>query len=582
MSTLQAGRYMPPPPQLIYRGGPPPVPGFFPPPGGLPNPIIMSAMAGPPPGAPGMLPQMPPPPPPVPYDPRAAPAPGGPPLIQQRVPESYVPMMAPQPQPQPPAAPPKPKIGAHIPLAKCRVLYIGTAIPTETSEGIKAVQEPLNKRYVTDSNSSTKSATSVPGIDAWLTIFSSGVMLQYITEKNETSNNYVSWFPIHTLHVSAAVKCIPQMRANGERYCEFVALDSPAAGRSDHPPIFSMIMRRTKGVKVLENHAFICKSNQAAMALVESSTHAYEHKEGWVEDEPPKDIQTLEGTLNTQDADAEPTVPLFQPSTQKARDRPNSKSSGYFLLIDSNNKLVKGYNVHNPNKLAPPKPKPAPPAIPHEPQPSGMYVPAPNQYLSDFGDFRGYPVMEFPGFVSPEAYKATMSQRRRTRPGIGMREYATYDRVNTLPPPPPRPRPMATEQPVYLAPTKYDFADDMGNHYYTGGKNEMDHSYRGYLPRAQHADDVAYLAPSRHREQSEYARYIPTPEDDRAYDDRRRDHRGYNRRFDDRTYDRRHNDRSYPEPAYEDRRRYDPRDDRRVDDHRMGNFSEFGLAGFYP
>lgn len=39
-------------------------------------------------------------------------------------------------------------------------------------------------------------------------------------------------------------------------------------------------------VQVLECHSFICKTEKAAMALVHACTHAYEHKEGWVDGEP--------------------------------------------------------------------------------------------------------------------------------------------------------------------------------------------------------------------------------------------------------------------------------------------------------
>ena len=31
----------------------------------------------------------------------------------------------------------------HIPLAKCRVLYLGSAVPLETASGLEAVQQPL-------------------------------------------------------------------------------------------------------------------------------------------------------------------------------------------------------------------------------------------------------------------------------------------------------------------------------------------------------------------------------------------------------------------------------------------------------
>lgn len=37
--------------------------------------------------------------------------------------------------------------GQHIPLAKCRVLYLGSAVPLDTKQGIEAVQIPLRERY---------------------------------------------------------------------------------------------------------------------------------------------------------------------------------------------------------------------------------------------------------------------------------------------------------------------------------------------------------------------------------------------------------------------------------------------------
>ena len=49
--------------------------------------------------------------------------------------------------------------------------------------------------------------------------------------------------------------------------------------------------------KVLECHAFICKSEAAAMAMVHAATHAYEHKEGWTEEAPPVDAVPYESHL---------------------------------------------------------------------------------------------------------------------------------------------------------------------------------------------------------------------------------------------------------------------------------------------
>ncbi|KAJ8958041.1 hypothetical protein NQ318_002048, partial [Aromia moschata] len=57
----------------------------------------------------------------------------------------------------------------------------------------------------------------------------------------------------------------------------FLPLDSPFARTPNptHPPLFAAILRRTTGIKVLECHAFICKREVAANALVRCCFHAY-------------------------------------------------------------------------------------------------------------------------------------------------------------------------------------------------------------------------------------------------------------------------------------------------------------------
>lgn len=57
----------------------------------------------------------------------------------------------------------------------------------------------------------------------------------------------------------------------------FLPLDSPFARAPNpvHPPLFATILRRTSGIKVLECHAFICKREVAANALVRCCFHAY-------------------------------------------------------------------------------------------------------------------------------------------------------------------------------------------------------------------------------------------------------------------------------------------------------------------
>lgn len=58
---------------------------------------------------------------------------------------------------------------------------------------------------------------------------------------------------------------------------KFLPLDSPFLRHVDgrHPPLFACILRRTTGIKVLECHAFICKRETAANALVRCCFHAY-------------------------------------------------------------------------------------------------------------------------------------------------------------------------------------------------------------------------------------------------------------------------------------------------------------------
>jgi len=160
----------------------------------------------------------------------------------------------------------------HVSLARCRVLYLGSAIPLETAVGIESIQTPCRDRF----SKNVDGAQRASGIDSILSVYSSGLMLQYAEDTTGTN-----WFPIQTLHVCAAVKAVP-----GSGPLRFVSLDTPAAQRSSNPPMFACIMRRTKGIKVLECHVFICKSNQAAMALVQACTHSFQHKEGWLDSMP--------------------------------------------------------------------------------------------------------------------------------------------------------------------------------------------------------------------------------------------------------------------------------------------------------
>ncbi|VDK63099.1 unnamed protein product [Onchocerca ochengi] len=156
-----------------------------------------------------------------------------------------------------------------VPFCRCRVLYIGSAVPTITKDGLQGIQQPLRERYPIGGNADTK------GIDSWLSVWSNGLLLEYIDGDKKTET---AFHPINSLHYCAAVRYVNvtgyAIEGGGER---FLPLDSPFASGEDsqHPPIFAAIFRRTTGIKVLECHAFICTNAKAANALVRCCFHAY-------------------------------------------------------------------------------------------------------------------------------------------------------------------------------------------------------------------------------------------------------------------------------------------------------------------
>lgn len=146
------------------------------------------------------------------------------------------------------------------PLCKTRVLYIGSAVPLETAEGLDAIQGPLRERYPVNNES------SLEGIDAILSISNACIQLQYVNDSDQ-----VIQFPISSLTLCAAVRCVNTTNgATGEQVPKFVSLQDPLAGgdNSKRPAIFTAITRRTQGRKVLECHGFVCSSSRDALNLV--------------------------------------------------------------------------------------------------------------------------------------------------------------------------------------------------------------------------------------------------------------------------------------------------------------------------
>lgn len=155
------------------------------------------------------------------------------------------------------------------PICRCRVLYLGSAVPRQSKEGLEGIQEPLRSLYPPEG------AVEAKGIDSWLSVWSNGILLENVDENRKQVTRFL---PIESLHYCAAVRqvLIPD-RGKSNPEPRFLPLDSPFAcmPRAKHPPIFAAILRRTTGIKVLECHVFLCKREAAANALVRCCFHAY-------------------------------------------------------------------------------------------------------------------------------------------------------------------------------------------------------------------------------------------------------------------------------------------------------------------
>ena len=152
--------------------------------------------------------------------------------------------------------------GGPTPICRCRVLYLGSAVPHVTKDGLQGIQEPLKDLYPEEG------ALGAKGIDSWLSVWSNGFLLENVDENRKKVTRF---FPIESLHYCAAVRYVLVPGTSGaEKVQRFLPLDSPFARNPNinHPPLFASILRRTTGIKVLECHVFICKRETAANALV--------------------------------------------------------------------------------------------------------------------------------------------------------------------------------------------------------------------------------------------------------------------------------------------------------------------------
>merc|ERR1719510_673212 len=96
------------------------------------------------------------------------------------------------------------------PICRCRVLYLGSAVPHVTKDGLQGIQEPLKELYPEEG------ALGAKGIDSWLSVWSNGFLLENVDE-------------------------------NRKKVSRFFPIDSPFARNPNitHPPLFAAILRRT-------------------------------------------------------------------------------------------------------------------------------------------------------------------------------------------------------------------------------------------------------------------------------------------------------------------------------------------------
>lgn len=230
------------------------------------------------------------------------------------------------------------------PICRCRVLYLGSAVPHITKDGLQGIQEPLRELYP------DQGPMSARGIDSWLSVWSNGLLLENV---DESRRQHVRFFPIETLHYCAAVRYVVVPGSSGtERVEKFLPLDSPFARHAgpQQPPLFACILRRTTGIKVLECHAFICKKEPAANALVRCCFHAYAdctyakqlEENPYSLDGPPRRAQSVVGLDTVQKVEAW-RHQQSEPSTSNGV--PHHANGGSILLDDDTEDDEGNYKV---------------------------------------------------------------------------------------------------------------------------------------------------------------------------------------------------------------------------------------------
>ncbi|XP_013184249.1 uncharacterized protein LOC106130039 isoform X2 [Amyelois transitella] len=336
------------------------------------------------------------------------------------------------------------------PICRCRVLYLGSAVPQQSKDGLQGIQEPLRELYP------EKGATT-GGIDSWLSVWSNGILLENV---DESGSRVARFFPISSLHYCAAVR-----RVTVEGAPRFLPLDSPfaRAPAPRRPPLFAAVLRRTQGIKVLECHAFICRREAAANALVRCCFHAYADssyaKRLEAERTPPQMLPEPEEELEVFDGDENHKVWV-----------------GEVERDDASDDIPHPTRAPRPRQITRPASVPPPPPPPEEPKKKSttkktkkkssasadeLYatMPGPAPMMNGRSLGRAPPawaahgahpmvLVAHPAATLPHARPATLGHRGRVPaalapgpfppgppPGRGRLQYATVDPRRSKPPP---------------------------------------------------------------------------------------------------------------------------------------------------
>ena len=104
------------------------------------------------------------------------------------------------------------------------MLYLVSAVPHVTKDGLQGIQEPLKELYPEDG------ALGAKGIDSWLSVWSNGFLLENMDENRKKVSRF---FPIESLHYCAAVRyvLVPGARQTVKPETEPAQITIPSTGQ---------------------------------------------------------------------------------------------------------------------------------------------------------------------------------------------------------------------------------------------------------------------------------------------------------------------------------------------------------------